>query len=56
MHLIWFACVWVIWQDINDRIFNIKEKIMTQLLDKVKYMSLWWLKTKTANVYVGYYG
>lgn len=39
MHLIWFAYVWVIWQERNDTIFKNTKKSMTRLLDKVKYMS-----------------
>lgn len=31
-------------------VFNHKEKSMPQLLDKVKYLSLWWLKHKAGNV------
>lgn len=28
---------------------------MSQLLDKVKHVSLWWLKTKVVNLTLGYY-
>jgi len=38
MHIIWFACVWVIWYERNDQIFNNKENSIIELLDKVKYM------------------
>jgi len=27
MYLIWFTSVWVIWNEINDKIFNHKEKL-----------------------------
>ena len=52
LHLIWFTCVWVIWQEQNDKVLNYKENLMHQLLNQVKYLSLWWLKYKAANVYL----
>lgn len=27
MDLIWFTCVWVIWQERNNKVFNFMEKI-----------------------------
>ena len=43
-HLIWLLCVWIIWNDRNDRLFRNKQSSLPQLLDKVKSYSLWWLK------------
>jgi hypothetical protein len=48
--------VWVISQEQNDRVFNRKEKSMHPLFDKVKYLSLWWLKHKAANVSLEFVG
>ena len=37
-------CVWLIWGERNNKIFNNVETPIIQLLDKVKFHSLWWLK------------
>ena len=44
LYLIWFALVWVIWNEMNNRIFNNKVEPMQSLLDKIKLLSLVWLK------------
>jgi len=52
LQLIWLLIVWVLWNKRNNRLFNMKESSMIQLLDKVKYYSLWWLKAnKTIFVF-----
>ncbi|GAU49132.1 hypothetical protein TSUD_406970 [Trifolium subterraneum] len=51
MQLIWLACVWVIWNERNNRLFSNTTQTVPQLLDKVKWHSLWWLKT--SNVTLG---
>jgi len=48
LQLIWLLTVWVLWNERNNRLFNMKESSMIQLLDKVKYYSLWWLKANKA--------
>lgn len=45
MHLIRFTCVWVIWNERNDLIFNNNDKSMTRLLNKVKLISFQRLKS-----------
>ena len=42
--LIWLSCVWVIWLERNACVFQQTEASITQLLDKVKLQSYWWLK------------
>ncbi|XP_039688698.1 uncharacterized protein [Medicago truncatula] len=42
--LIWLLCVWVLWNERNNRFFNNVVTSIPRLLDKVKYMSLAWLK------------
>jgi len=37
--VIWVACVWVIWKDRNDRIFNNTENNPLVLIEKVKLFS-----------------
>jgi len=44
-HRIWLLCVWVLWNDRNDKLFRNKQSSLPHLLDKVKLYSLWWLKT-----------
>ncbi|GAU20017.1 hypothetical protein TSUD_273520 [Trifolium subterraneum] len=48
LQLIWLACVWVLWNERNNRLFRNTTQTVPQMLDKVKLYSLWWLKT--ANV------
>ena len=43
-HLIWLQCVWVLWNERNDRLFRGRNGSLPQLLDKVKSNSLRWLK------------
>jgi len=43
-HLIWLQCVWVLWNERNDRIFKNRQSSLPQMLDKVKSSSLLWLK------------
>ncbi|XP_024634718.1 uncharacterized protein [Medicago truncatula] len=44
LQLIWLLCVWVLWNERNNRLFNNIVTSIPKLLDKVKYMSLAWLK------------
>jgi len=43
-HLIWLSCVWVLWNERNDRVFGNKQSSLPHMLDKVKSYCLWWLK------------
>lgn len=53
LQLLWLLCVWLIWNERNNRIFKNVETPMFQLLDKVKFHSLWWLKANKANFVYG---
>jgi len=55
MHLIWFATVWVIWKERNDRIFRGIQKSPIQLLENVKLISFWWLKAKNIAFYYSFH-
>jgi len=53
LQLLWLLCVWLIWGERNNRIFNNVETPILQLLDKVKFHSLWWLKAKNTTFVYG---
>jgi hypothetical protein len=44
LQLIWLLCVWLVWKERNNRLFNDSDTSIDQLLEKAKYHSLWWLK------------
>jgi len=44
LQLIWLLCVWVLWTERNNRVFNNSISHLPRLLDNVKYLSLGWLK------------
>ena len=43
---IWFATVWKIWKERNNRIFNDKDCSIMRMVDKIKSLSFSWLKEK----------
>jgi len=52
LQLIWLLCVWLVWHERNNRLFNNIETPIVQLLEKAKFHSLWWLKAhNTVFVY-----
>jgi len=55
LQLLWFSCVWTIWKERNIIIFNQKEEQLQQLLDKINFLSFWWLKVKYANFSFDYH-
>jgi hypothetical protein len=48
--LCWLACVWVVWNERNLRVFQNTENSIFQLLDKVKLFSYRWLRTTTITI------
>jgi hypothetical protein len=48
LRVIWFASVWVIWKERNNRVFNNASSSPSVLLEKVKLNSFLWLKSKQA--------
>lgn len=44
MQLLWLLCVWVIWSERNNRLFQNKVTNMHQLFEKRKIHSYWWMK------------
>lgn len=39
LKLIWFVCVWVMWKERNNKLFNQKTLVPKQISDKVKLLS-----------------
>ena len=48
LQLVWLLCTWVLWIERNNRLFNIVTEV-PRLLDKIKVLSLAWLKAKKAT-------
>jgi len=55
MQLVWLLGVWIVWNERNNRVFKNTQTTMIDLLEKVKYHSLWWLKAHNANFVYGTY-
>jgi len=53
LQLPWLLCVWVLWSERNNKIFNNIETPILQLLNHVKFNSLWWLRAKNATFVQG---
>ena len=53
LQLIWLLCVWLIWNERNNRLFKNIETPIIQLLEKAKYHSFWWLKANNTNFVYG---
>jgi hypothetical protein len=54
MTLIWHACVWVIWKERNNRIFQQKLLTSDRLAEMVKIMSFNWLKANMPSFAFSY--
>jgi hypothetical protein len=55
LKLIWLACVWIIWKEMNNRVFNNKALAPAQLTDKVIMISFQWLKANLINFVFSYH-
>ncbi|XP_024626751.1 uncharacterized protein [Medicago truncatula] len=53
LQLIWLLCVWVVWNERNNRLFNNIQTTVDNLADKVRFHSLWWLQANNANFMYG---
>jgi len=45
------ATSWVIWKEMNDRLFRTKESSCCQILESIRLLSFSWHKTKFGNFY-----
>ena len=53
LQLIWLLYVWLVWNERNNRLYiNIQANI-DQLVEKVKFHSLWWLKANKSTFVYG---
>ena len=53
LQLLWLLCVWLVLNEQNNRLFKNTETSIEQLLDKVKFHSLWWLKANNTTFVYG---
>jgi len=56
LQVIWFATVWEIWKERNNRVFNGKECSIVQVVDKIKSLAFMRLKVKFASLPFNYHG
>jgi hypothetical protein len=54
MKLLWLACVWVIWKERNNRVFNQKDLDIHQIIDNVKRVSFQWIKASLTTFAYSY--
>jgi hypothetical protein len=55
LQLIWLACVWVLWNERNQRLFSDTASPISLLVEKVKMFSFRWLKTTNATLVTNYH-
>jgi len=55
LNVVWFAIVWEIWKERNNKIFNDKECLILRIVDKIKSLSYSWLREKF-QVSLNYHG
>jgi len=56
IQVIWFASVWEIWKERNNKIFTDKECSVIQVVDKIKSLAFRWLKGKFPTLPFNYHG
>ena len=48
LQLLWLLCIWLVWNDRNNRLFNNSHCSTMDLLEKVKFHSYRWLRANNA--------
>jgi len=56
LQVIWYATVWEIWKERNNRVFNDKHCSIPQVVDKIKSLTFLWLKGKLVSLSLNYHG
>jgi hypothetical protein len=56
IQVIWFATVWEIWKERNNRIFNNMNCSISQVVDKIKSLTYMWLKGNYVSLPLNYHG
>lgn len=51
--VIWFAIVWEIWKERNNKLYNDKESSIGPVLDRIKALAFRWLKVTPSITIVG---
>jgi len=49
LQLLWLLCIWLVWNERNNRLFNNIQTPIIDLMKKVKYNSYWWLNAHNAT-------
>ncbi|KAK2370537.1 hypothetical protein QL285_083581 [Trifolium repens] len=55
LQLVWLACVWVVWNERNLRVFRISANLVHQLLDKVKTFSYRWMRMTDTTLAINFH-
>jgi len=53
LQLLWLMCVWLIWKEHNNRIFNNVHSTIIELTEKVNFHAYWWLKANNTSFVYG---
>jgi len=53
LQLLWLLCVWLVWNERNNRLFNNYHTSITEIMDKVKFHSYQWLKANNVTFVYG---
>jgi hypothetical protein len=53
--LIWLACVWVVWNERNLRLYHNVASPVHHMLEKIKLLSFRWLKTTNVTIDSNYH-
>jgi len=56
LQVIWYATMWEIWKERNNRVFNNKKCSIQLVVDKIKSLNFMWLKGKYTNLPLNYHG
>jgi len=55
IQVIWFATVWEIWKERNNRLFNDKVCSVIQVVENIKSLDYTWLKAKIVSLPFNYH-